>query len=158
LIHTTNAQLSPDCRNAIPICADAPLPSHITIADGNGDINDFDPEVIKETGCLGKGSIASANIENNTVWYVFRAGADGQVGFNIESELVSVSNAEWDFAVYGPDVNCAEISSGTIEPIRCNYEANDPGDPRDMDETDDTGLGINPDNGERKVKILLMIG
>lgn len=148
MIHTTNAQLSPDCRNAIPICADAPLPSHITIADGNGDINDFDPEVIKETGCLGKGSIASANIENNTVWYVFRAGADGQVGFNIESELVSVSNAEWDFAVYGPDVNCAEISSGTIEPIRCNYEANDPGDPRDMDETDDTGLGINPDNGD----------
>jgi len=134
-----NAQLSPDCRNAIPICADgvgAQLPLHQSIADGKGDIDDFDPDVIIQTGCLEKGSISSANIENNTVWYVFRAGTDGQVGFDIEATTLT---AEWDFAVYGPDVDCVDISSGDAQPVRCNYEVNN---------TNFTGIGINPDNGQ----------
>lgn len=76
------AQNSPDCRSAIPVCADAPIMGR---ADGRGDIDDFDPEVIRETGCLEKGSVSNANIENNTSWYVFRAGTGGQVGFDIEA-------------------------------------------------------------------------
>lgn len=135
ITYGVNAQLSPDCRNAIPICADAPLPITISTADGNGDVDDFDPDVIRETGCLQKGSVASANIENNTVWYVFRAGTDGQVGFNIEAITLT---AEWDFAVYGPDVTCTEISAGA-DPILCNYEVND---------TSFTGSGVNPENGQ----------
>ena len=127
------AQNSADCRSAIPVCADAPI---LSFADGSGDIDDFDPDVIRQSGCLEKGSISSANIENNTSWYVFRAGTNGQIGFDIEALS---DTAEWDFALYGPDVDCGEISSGTAQPIRCNYEVN---------ETSFTGLGVNPENGE----------
>lgn len=127
------AQNAPDCRTAIPVCADTP---YLGLADGGGDIDDFDPEVITQTGCLEKGSVASANVEHNTSWFVFRAGTDGQVGFDIEALSAT---AEWDFAVYGPDVDCAAISDGTAQPIRCNYEVND---------TNFTGIGVNPENGQ----------
>ncbi|WP_255535079.1 T9SS type B sorting domain-containing protein [Cellulophaga sp. E16_2] len=133
LFMTTSAQNSPDCRTAIPVCADIP---YLGLADGLGDIEDFDPEVITQTGCLEKGSVSSANVENNTSWFVFRAGTDGQVGFDIEALS---DTAEWDFAVYGPDVDCGTISDGTAAPIRCNYEVNT---------TSFTGLGINPENGD----------
>ena len=144
-VHVSYAQNSPDCRSAIPVCADAPI---MGLADGNGDINDFDPDVIRETGCLQKGSVDEANIENNTSWYVFRAGTDGQIGFNIEALPVIPGGeitAEWDFALYGPfdqttgDNFCGTIGTGGIEPIRCNYEFN---------ETRFTGLGTNPENGQ----------
>ncbi|AIY11796.1 T9SS type B sorting domain-containing protein [Cellulophaga baltica] len=133
LFLTTFAQNSPDCRTAIPVCADIP---YLGLADGLGDIEDFDPEVILQTGCLEKGSVSSANIENNTSWFVFRAGTGGQVGFDIEALS---DTAEWDFAVYGPDVDCEAISNGTAQPIRCNYEVNT---------TRFTGLGVNPENGD----------
>ena len=136
-----NAQNSPDCRTAIPVCADQPI---MGTADGNGDIDDFDPDIIRETGCLEKGSIDSANIENNTSWFVFRAGTGGQVGFDIEALPANggsgAPTAEWDFAVYGPDVDCADIGNGTAQPIRCNYEVND---------TRFTGIGVNPENGQQ---------
>ncbi|MEM9000432.1 MAG: T9SS type B sorting domain-containing protein [Bacteroidota bacterium] len=129
----TNAQNSPDCRSAIPVCADAPI---LSMADGSGAIDDFDPDVIRQSGCLEKGSVSSANIENNTSWYVFRAGTDGQIGFDIEALS---DTAEWDFALYGPDTDCASISNGTAQPIRCNYEVNT---------TSFTGIGVNPENGQ----------
>ncbi|MET6990013.1 T9SS type B sorting domain-containing protein [Sediminicola arcticus] len=135
----TTAQNSPDCRSAIPVCADAPILSE---TDGGGDIDDFDPDVIRQSGCLEKGSVASANIENNTSWYVFRAGTDGQIGFDIEALS---STAEWDFALYGPDVDCGAISSGNAQPIRCNYEVNN---------TDFTGIGVNPTNGQQGAPFL----
>ncbi|MGB5555450.1 MAG: T9SS type B sorting domain-containing protein, partial [Flavobacteriaceae bacterium] len=122
-----------------PVCADAPI---IGYANGSGDIDDFDPEVINQTGCLEKGSNSSQNIEHNTAWYVFRAGTGGQVGFDLEALAVNGSTtitAEWDFAVYGPDVDCADISNGTAQPIRCNYETND---------TNYTGIGVNPISGQ----------
>ncbi|WP_299531607.1 T9SS type B sorting domain-containing protein [Ulvibacterium sp.] len=141
------AQNSPDCRTAIPVCADqGPL---FFEADGSGDIDDFDPDVIRRSGCLEKGSVASANIENNTSWFVFRAGTGGQVGFDIEALPVGGSGtvtAEWDFAVYGPDVDCTDISNGTAEPIRCNYEVND---------TNFTGIGVNPENGQQGAPFLI---
>ncbi|MFS4417208.1 T9SS type B sorting domain-containing protein [Maribacter sp. 2307ULW6-5] len=141
----TYAQNSADCRTAIPVCADVPI---MGIADGTGDIDDFDPEVITQTGCLEKGSGVSANIENNTSWYVFRAGTDGQLGFDIEA-LPAIGGttvtAEWDFAVYGPfDESaggnfCSIVGAGGAEPIRCNYEVNN---------TAFTGIGTNPENGQ----------
>ncbi|WP_036152554.1 T9SS type B sorting domain-containing protein [Maribacter forsetii] len=132
------AQNSADCRTAIPVCADQPI---MGLAGGTGDVDDFDPDVILQTGCLEKGSLSSANIEFNTSWFVFRAGTGGQVGFDIEAlpSTGSTPTAEWDFAVYGPDVDCADISNGTAQPIRCNYEVND---------TNFTGLGVNPESGE----------
>jgi len=130
---------SADCRTAIPVCADMPV---MSFADGRGDIEEFDPELITETGCLEKGSLTNANIENNASWFVFRAGTGGQVGFDIEALGVGGSNtptAEWDFAVFGPDVDCTAISTGSAQPIRCNYEVND---------TNFTGIGVNPENGQ----------
>ncbi|MAU26062.1 MAG: GTP cyclohydrolase [Muricauda sp.] len=133
------AQNSPDCRSAIPVCADAPILSQ---ADGSGDIDDFDPDNIRQSGCLEKGSISSANIEHNTSWYVFRAGTDGQIGFDIEALS---DTAEWDFALYGPFDQttgqnfCGLIGNGTAQPIRCNYEVNT---------TSFTGVGVNPENGQ----------
>lgn len=139
-----SAQNSPDCRTAIPVCADAPI---MGTTDGSGDIDDFDPEVITQTGCLGKRSVSSANIENNTEWYVFRAGTDGQIGFDIEALPVNSGGtitAEWDFALYGPfdetsnENYCTIIGDGSAQPIRCNYEYNDTGF---------TGIGVNPVDG-----------
>lgn len=140
------AQNSPDCRTAIPVCADQPI---FGLADGGGDIDDFDPDVITQTGCLEKGSVSSANIENNTSWYVFRAGTGGQVGFDIQAMATNggtgTPTAEWDFAVYGPYDQtsgqnfCTIIGDGTSEPIRCNYEVNN---------TEFTGVGVNPENGQ----------
>ncbi|MDC6386453.1 gliding motility-associated C-terminal domain-containing protein [Flagellimonas taeanensis] len=139
-----SAQNSPDCRTAIPVCADAPI---MGTTDGSGDIDDFDPEVITQTGCLEKGSVSSANIENNTGWYVFRAGTDGQIGFDIEALPVNPGSpitAEWDFALYGPfdetsgENYCTIVGNGSAQPIRCNYEYNDTGF---------TGIGVNPVDG-----------
>jgi gliding motility-associated-like protein len=141
---TASAQNSPDCRTAIPVCADAPI---MGTTDGSGDIDDFDPEVITQTGCLEKGSVSSANIENNTGWYVFRAGTDGQIGFDIEALPVNPGSpitAEWDFALYGPfdetsgENYCTIVGNGSAQPIRCNYEYNDTGF---------TGIGVNPVDG-----------
>jgi gliding motility-associated-like protein len=115
--------------------------------DGSGDIDDFDPDFVRQSGCLEKGSISSANIENNTSWFVFRAGTGGQVGFDIEALPlggVGTPTAEWDFAVYGPYDGtsgqnfCTIIGDGTSVPIRCNYEVNT---------TNFTGIGVNPENG-----------
>jgi gliding motility-associated-like protein len=144
LIQIVGAQNSPDCRTAIPVCADAPI---MGTTDGSGDIDDFDPEVITQTGCLEKGSVSSANIENNTGWYVFRAGTDGQIGFDIEALPVTPGSpitSEWDFALYGPfdetsnENFCTIVGNGTAQPIRCNYEYN---------ETNFTGIGVNPVDG-----------
>lgn len=141
---TTSAQNSPDCRTAIPVCADAPI---MSATDGGGDIDDFDPMVITQTGCLEKGSVASANIENNTSWYVFRAGTDGQIGFDIEALPVipgGIVTSELDFALYGPFDQtsgqnfCTQVGNGSAQPIRCNYEVN---------VTNYTGIGVNPVDG-----------
>ncbi len=137
---TAQTSNSGDCRTAIPVCADGmPIMPNV---DGGGDIDEFDSDVIRQTGCLEKGSVASANIENNTSWFVFRAGTDGQIGFDIEALSAT---AEWDFALYGPfdqtdgQNYCTIIGEGTAQPIRCNYEVNTTGF---------TGIGDNPGNGQ----------
>lgn len=138
-------QASADCRSAVPVCADAPISATI---EGSGDIDDFDPDVITESGCLEKGSLGSANLENNSAWFVFRAGTDGQVGFDIRALPVNPGDpitADFDFALYGPfdqtlDTNfCTQIGEGAAQPLRCNYESNTTGF---------TGIGINPVNDQ----------
>ena len=131
---------SGDCRTAIPVCADGePI---MPFVDGTGDLNDFDPDNVRQTGCLEKGSVSSANIENNASWFVFRAGTDGQIGFDIEALSAT---AEWDFALYGPFDQtsgqnfCQLIGEASVDPIRCNYEVN---------ATSFTGIGVNPENGQ----------
>jgi hypothetical protein len=53
-IFGVRAQNSPDCRSAIPVCADTTI---VAFADGGGDIDDFDPDVITQTGCLEKAAL-----------------------------------------------------------------------------------------------------
>ena len=141
---TAQSNTSADCRTAVPICADGEV--ILPFVDGSGDIDDFgDRDDFNDadsyaSGCLVKGSNSAANLENNTTWFVFRAGTGGQVGFNIKSLCVDGTEncnptAEWDFAVYGPDVSCGDIANRTALPIRCNIEVN---------QTEHTGLGVNP--------------
>lgn len=139
VVLSLQAQNSGDCRTAIPVCADV-LPITF-IVDGRGDIDDFGEDDFSPSGCLEKGSNSAANLENNTSWIAFRAGTDGQIGFDIRALPSTGTNitAEWDFALYGPDVDCGEITNRSAIPIRCNFEAND---------TNHTGLGVNPINGE----------
>ena len=140
---TAQTANSGDCRTAIPVCADG-MPI-MPFADGTGDIRDFDTDdSTLPSGCLEKGSVSSADIENNTSWFVFRAGTDGQIGFDIES---LTDTAEWDFALYGPFDQDSGQNFCTIigdrgpegQPIRCNFEVNNTGF---------TGIGINPGNGQ----------
>mgnify|MGYP000070694011 CR=1 FL=1 len=139
VIQSIQAQNSGDCRTAIPVCADV-LPITFVI-DGSGDIDDFGDDDFRASGCLEKGSNSSANLENNTSWIAFRAGTDGQIGFDIKSLAVTGTNitAEWDFVLYGPDTDCTAITNRTAPVLRCNFEAND---------TDYTGLGVNPISGQ----------
>ena len=102
-----NAQVSPDCVNAVPICNDTPV---------NGGTNGFgvdDFNGAKQSGCLEE--TITQSIESNSAWYRFRTGASGQLGFNISTS----SSEDWDFALYKA-ANCSELG----EPIRCNFYDN----------------------------------
>ncbi|NKI33088.1 T9SS type B sorting domain-containing protein [Croceivirga thetidis] len=142
----SSAQSSGDCRTAVPVCADGPIQSSV---DDLGDIEDFDPDVIRQSGCLERGQLGPGGIEHNTAWYVFRAGTDGQIGFDLEALPVNPGDlvfSDLDFALYGPfdqlsgENFCTTIGDGTIQPIRCNYEYNT---------SNFTGLGVNPVTGQQ---------
>ena len=93
-----------DCITAIPIC-------------GNSDISynsDTNGNVIEQTSgsCLG--------LENHSVWYVFTAATTGTIEFTINPDTVpGTTHYDYDFAVYGPNINCATWDFG--DAIRCNY-------------------------------------
>ncbi|MBD3903858.1 gliding motility-associated C-terminal domain-containing protein [Chryseobacterium sp. Ch-15] len=93
-----------DCITAIPIC-------------GNSDISynsDTNGNVIEQTSgsCLG--------MENHSVWYVFTAATTGTIEFTINPDTVpGTTHYDYDFAVYGPNINCATWDFG--DAIRCNY-------------------------------------
>lgn len=126
-----HAQTASDCRISVPVCADVPVLGQ-TI--GVGGVDDF--EDVFSSGCLLRGGLQpDVSVENSSAWYVFRAQGTGQLGFDIEA---LTDTAEFDFAVYGSNADCASISTGNLDPIRCNYEVNGTGF---------TGLGINPVDG-----------
>ena len=103
------AQNSPDCFTAIPVCADTPYSG---LADGGG-ADDFDPNVITQTGCLEKGSTSNANIENNASWFVFRASQDGLIGFDIEALS---GTADWDLQFLAPMSFAQTSAMGRLSP------------------------------------------
>ncbi len=109
-MNTSNAQISADCVDAVPICSNTPV---------NGGTNGFgidDFGGVASSGCLER--TATGFIESNTAWYRFRTGASGQLGFNIGFD----ASEDWDFALY-KTTNC--ISLG--EPVRCNFFDNSDG-------------------------------
>lgn len=86
-----------DCDTALNICGN----SNITYSPiGYGAVSE------SLGGCLSTGG------ENNSVWYKFQVATSGTLTFVITPN----SSADYDWAVYGPNKNCA--NRGT--PIRCN--------------------------------------
>ena len=91
-----------DCTTAIAVCGNTNI-SYTPSGSGN----------VQETlgGCL------SSN-EHFSVWYKFTAATAGTLTF----EIVPNGNADYDWAVYGPNVNCTNLG----QPIRCSYDAPPP--------------------------------
>lgn len=91
-----------DCQTAIAVCGNSNI-SYTPSGSGN----------VQETlgGCL------SSN-EHFSVWYKFTAATAGTLTF----EIVPNANADYDWAVYGPNVNCNNLG----QPIRCSYDAPPP--------------------------------
>ena len=106
-IANLTAQVSPDCRSAIPICDDTPVNGG---TDGFG-VDDFNGAA--KSGCLQE-TITDA-IESNSAWYRFRTGASGQLGFNLGIDV----SEDWDFALYKAS-DCDILG----DPIRCNFYDN----------------------------------
>ena len=102
-----NAQISPDCGAAVPICSNTPVNGG-TLGYGTDDFGGA-----TETGCLE--TSLSGYIESNSAWYRFRTGAAGQLGFNISFDPTE----DWDFALYRAS-DCGSLG----DPIRCNFYDN----------------------------------
>lgn len=101
------AQVSPDCGTAVPICSDTPV---------NGGTSGYGADDFGgagQTGCLE--TSLSGFIESNSAWYRFRTGAAGQLGFNISFDPAE----DWDFALYRA-ADCGNLG----DPVRCNFYDN----------------------------------
>lgn len=107
----SQAQVAPDCGDAIPICNNTPVNGG---TQGFG-VDDFNGATT--SGCLER--TLDGAIESNSAWYRFRTGAAGQLGFNIGIK----TEEDWDFALYRTD-DCSDLG----EPIRCNFFDNQDAD------------------------------
>ena len=99
----------PDCSQALVICTDGDVGFN---PDGPGD-NDF-ANSGNDNGCL------LAN-ENQSAWYYFEFQPDMPPNSIIEFTIAPNAGAgeDYDFAIYGPDVECDALGS----PIRCSFAA-----------------------------------
>ena len=97
-----------DCMSAITLCS--PSYTQSTAFIGIGDVADVPPG----SSCLSGGEV-------NSVWYTFNVAQDGQLTF----QLNPVNAADdHDFALYPlSGEGCADIVTGTIAPVRCNYSS-----------------------------------
>ena len=102
------AQGDPDCVNSIVLCSNADITFN---PSGIGMINDF-ASPANNQGCLTSG-------ERNTAWYFFAFNPNMPANSQIEFTITPSFPADYDFAVYGPDVNCNGLGS----PVRCSYAA-----------------------------------
>ena len=96
-----------DCASAIPICGNSDISYFPT---GSGLVDD---QVNANGSCL------SAN-EHYSVWYQFTVATSGTLTFVISPQ--APFTADYDFAVYGPNVTCGTKGA----PIRCNYAGAQP--------------------------------
>lgn len=99
-----------DCGSAEPICSG--FFQRASPSPGVGLVNDL----INYNGCLG-------NMENNSEWYYFTVETDGRLLFDISP----ITPADYDFALFrlvdssGVTNVCADITSGALPEVRCNY-------------------------------------
>ncbi|WP_294324069.1 T9SS type B sorting domain-containing protein [uncultured Chryseobacterium sp.] len=86
-----------DCATALSVCGN----SNITYSpNGIGAVNE------NLGGCLSTG-------EHNSIWYKFTIATGGTLTFDL---IPTDPNADYDWAIYGPNVNCGNLGT----PIRCN--------------------------------------
>ena len=95
-ITITQAQQPNDCVNAITICGNGVFTSN---ASGVGLIQEV-------AGCSG--------FESNSIWLKVIVAQGGTLGFNL-IPLATDLTVDYDFWVYGPNVNCSNLGA----PIRC---------------------------------------
>jgi len=94
-----------DCSNFLPVCSNGNINES---ANGSG-INDF--------AFPGNGQGCLSNGEHQSVWLYVQIQAGTTLEFSIRPD--GVSSQDYDFAVYGPNVNCTNLGN----PIRCSYAA-----------------------------------
>jgi hypothetical protein len=73
---------------------------YYVFSDGNRAVNE------NLGGCLSSG-------EHNSIWYKFTIATGGTLTFDL---VPTDPGADYDWAIYGPNVNCASLGS----PVRCN--------------------------------------
>ncbi|WP_082498297.1 gliding motility-associated C-terminal domain-containing protein [Chryseobacterium sp. Leaf180] len=93
-----------DCVSAIPVCGNSNLSY---TPSGPGSVL----EDLSNPGCLQQD-------ENFSVWYSFTIATSGTLTFTINPAVFA---DDYDFAVYGPNANCAALGAQ----IRCNYSGAD---------------------------------
>lgn len=92
-----------DCINLTPLCSGATIGGNAT---GPG---------ISAEGC--NGSDCPAGGENHTNWYTFTAQTSGTINITINPQT---NSDDYDYAVYGPNVTCANLGS----PLNCSDSGN----------------------------------
>ena len=101
-------QGAPDCAAAVVLCSSQSISFN---PSGIGGVNDFAPAANSQ-GCLLSG-------ERNTAWYYFEFNSSMPANSQISFLIIPNGVADYDFAVYGPDVGCGGLGS----PVRCSYAA-----------------------------------
>lgn len=93
-----------DCISAIPVC-------------GNSDIS-YNPS---SSGTVQEATSGSCLADEHfSVWYKFTAATSGTIEFTINPNTVpGVTHYDYDFAVYGPDIDCTTWDFG--DAIKCNF-------------------------------------
>lgn len=109
-VFTWGQKINTDCRTAIVICSDGKFSFKPT---GSG-IDDFtNPK--NQAGCLERR-------ENISAWYYFEfrkdMPANSIIYFTLSANRLN-STADYDFAVYGPNLNCDSLGG----PKRCSFAA-----------------------------------
>lgn len=89
-----------DCFSAIPICRDADV---ALTPGGTG-------TVLEGSGCIPN--------ERNSIWLTFSIQTAGTLTFVVTPTGPTAVGIDYDFALYGPNHNCANI---TELPLRCSY-------------------------------------
>ncbi len=93
------------CNSAIPVCQNNY--SQTASYSGYGATQ----EIPSNSSCLG-------SQEKNSVWYTFTSQSAGSLKFLINS------TADYDWALYDiTGASCADIASGAVTPVRCNFSA-----------------------------------
>ncbi|WP_267405660.1 MULTISPECIES: T9SS type B sorting domain-containing protein [unclassified Chryseobacterium] len=93
-----------DCITAIPICSDA----DIALTPGG-------------TGTVAESEHSSGSClygESNSIWLTFSIQTAGTLTFLITPTGPGSNNIDYDWALYGPNHNCANL---TVPPLRCSY-------------------------------------